>query len=673
MPISRIGRYLLRCSPLLLAFALYSYTVRLVLFLDDGFQFNIVENINGLDQWAGSPAYIYYRPALFSLYKLLRLLAGFYDAAGLHWLNVVFFGLAGVAVGMLARRITQQRRELIGVLAGLGFVFFPFSYQTVVLVGAMQHLILALCTALGLWCGLVWMEKQQWRYAVVLWLLTFWGVFNQENGVLIAPLLVLTLLLVHGRHVFLPPLRKQTLWAVVPVCAITLAYLVIRSLVPLAPSDSRLQDWENITQSLATVSQAVIYPAAAGARRLVQGTGTPAPSEMFLLLFVVLLPVLAFHVWQARHSRDYRILRVVGYGLLWYVLGIVPAVLLLDQHYVSGSPRILVFGALGLSIFWAVTVIALLRAGGLWRFVGVLVVLSMVIVSIPFLNGQRVNYLLLDNYMRRLNELIVNQPLPIEQARTLLVNAPDYLTPVQGEETFLRGTEGAAMMFRTINYDLQVWVNTGVLPPVVDTLKFHQIIRAQGYSMYAHDPEVGPVELVEKAQQYDMLYVTQWDGQVFYPVHVGSPNLPASDEPLVTFGDNQIHLTQMDMVYTPGLQALHIRLSWRVNQPEGVQPFVHVACDGQRVGGMDAGAWGDVYGFNFWLPGEVQTDLREMRLSRPFDPVVCQALLGIYRPSDVTRLAAVNVATGTRYADDVVVLPFAGATEKVFPFGRGDE
>jgi hypothetical protein len=297
----------------------------------------------------------------------------------------------------------------------------------------------------------------------------------------------------------------------------------------------------------------------------------------------------------------------------------------------------------------------------------------MVVVSIPFLNGQRANYLLLNNYMRRLNELVANQPLPVEQSRILLVNAPDYLTPIEGQETFLRGTEGAAMMFRTINYDLQVWINTGILPPVMDTLKFHQIMRPQGYSMYAHDPEVGPVELVERVRQYDALYVTHWDGQAFYPVYVGSPNLPGPDEDVVTFGDNQIALTQMDMVYAPRWQVLQIRLRWRVNQPEGVQPFVHVVCDGGQVGGADAGAWGDVYGFNFWSPGEAQTDLREIRLSRPFDPSMCQALLGIYRPSDVTRLAAVDVAAGTRYADDLVVLPYQGETDAVFPFGRGDE
>ncbi|MEZ4670475.1 MAG: hypothetical protein R3E39_21415 [Anaerolineae bacterium] len=671
MPISRTIRILLRCTPLLAAFALYGYTLRLVLFLDDGFQFNIVQHINGIEQWAGSAAYVYYRPALFSFYKLLGVIAGFYDPLGLHWLNVVFFGMAGVTVGMLARRIVMHQRELVGVLAGLAFVLFPFSYQTVVLVGAMQHLVLALCTALGLWCALAWIDRRRRRSVAALWLLTFWGLFNQENGVLIAPLLVLMLGLVYGRRVLREPLRNPALWAVLPVTGITAVYWVLRSVVPLAPSDSHLQDWENIIQSLATVSQAIIYPAAAFVRRFVQGT--PAPLEMFLLLAVVLLPVLIFHVWQARRSRNTQSLKAVGFGLAWYGLGVLPAMLLLDQFYVSGSPRILVFGALGLSIFWAVTVVKFAASGWLGKLLGVGVAVSMVVVSLPFLNGERANYVLLDNYMRRLNELIVNQPVPVEQTRILLVNAPDYLTPVEGQETFLRGTEGAAMMFHTINYDLQIWVNTGILPPVIDTAKFHQIMRADGYSMYAHDPEVGPIELVEKARQYDALYVTQWDGQAFYPVYVGAPDMTGPDEPLVVFGDDQIALTQMDMLYAPRLHALHIRLRWLVNQPEGVQPFVHVLCDGEQVGGADMGVWGDVYGFNFWSPGEVQTDLREIRLNRPFDPAVCQAFLGLYRPADVTRLAALDARASTRYADDMVALPYEGTTDKVFPFGRGDE
>ncbi len=657
MPISR---YLLRAAPLLLAVALYGYTVSLVLFLDDGPHFHMTEVFTGLDQWGGSYAYFYYRPAIFSLYKVARLLAGFYDPVGLHWLNVVLFGLAGVMVGMLARRIAHQQREWVGALAGMGFVLFPFSYQTVTLVGAMMHLVLILCVLLTLWCGLRWIDTGQQRWLAGALVAAFWGTFNQENGVLIVPVLGLLLLTIYRLTIF-TRLRSRAALLLLPLTVITTIYLILRQIVPLASSVGGLQDLENITQSLATVLQAPVYPAAAVVRRFI--IGTPAPPFMFLLAGVILLPLMLYHLWRRQSSEGY----IALYGLVWFILAITPAVLMLDQHYVSGSPRILVFASVGISLFWAVTLVAVGRAGWPGKLIAGGVVGLALAVSLIFLIGRRDHFELQDAYMRRLNALMVNQPESAEQTPLLLVNAPDYLTPVDGQQMFLRGTEGAAMMFRATDYGRQIWVNSSIWPQDLQTIRYNQLLRTDGYSMYAHDPEVDLNGLLNVIQSGRHLYVTQFVGRSFYPVYVGQADQPGPDTVIARFGNDEITLSQLEIVYAPAIQGMQIRLRWRVNAPQPAQPFVHIFCDGELVGNVDAAPWGETYPFAFWTPGENQTDLREVRLSRPYRDESCYARLGVYRQSDGERLLATDAA-GAPYENNLIPIPYQGNTETLFPF-----
>jgi hypothetical protein len=661
-------RYILRTLPLLLAVALYGYTVGLVLFLDDGPHFNIVMFQNGLNQWAGSYQYFYYRPAIFSLYKLAWYVAGqHFDPVGLHWLNVVLFGVAGVVTGMVARRAAPRYKELTGVLAGLGFVLFPFSYQAITLVGAMMHLVLIVCTGLMLWCVLLWLDGGGRGFLVAAWLCAFWGTFNQENGVLLAPLAILFMVGVHGPALLKRPLlRRRALIAVLPIAAITIIYLGLYVTVPRAPSPGGLQDLENIVQSASTLLQSLVYPLAALVRQVV--AGTPAPPEMFLLMAAGVLPPLVYFGWQAIRRGEGQTLRVMLVSLGAYLLSLVPAVLMLDQNYVSGSPRILVFAALGWSIFWGLIVANWLHQQLILRVLSIALIGLAIVTSVHFLNGRRDLFQLQDVYMRRLDDLIIHQPFPTDKARILLVNAPDYLTPLEADRMFLRGTEGAAMMFRTTGYATQMWVNTEIWPNFVKTVKYHEILRVTGYSMYAHDPLVPADELVNRVRSQDVLYVTQFVGRDFYPVYVGSPTLSGPDEPLVTFGDNAIELTQSDMIYQPKRQVLAVRRRWRVNTPQTVQPFVHVFCGGDLIGQLDAAPWGETYPFVFWQPGETQTDFLEVHLSRPFNPDSCRALIGLYQQNDGQRLPAVEAASQKRFDNDLAPLTYRGSNDVVFPF-----
>src|SRR5690606_15255510 len=124
-------------------------------FIDDGPNLWTAEHLDGIEQWAGTPAFPYYRPVVFSIWKLNAALYGRFDASALHWLNVALLGVSGVTVGQIARRLLRGTgRRWFGALAGAGFVLFPFTYQAATLVSAQFHLLLVagllLCIALAL-------------------------------------------------------------------------------------------------------------------------------------------------------------------------------------------------------------------------------------------------------------------------------------------------------------------------------------------------------------------------------------------------------------------------------------------------------------------------------------------------------------------------------------------
>src|SRR5579859_2355773 len=139
------GNILLKVLPLMVAMLLYGYTIRLPFFLDDGPMLDILYRIPFWQVWGGFIGYQYYRPVPMTLWKLSWIVfGGRYDPAFLHLLNVLCFGLAGVVIGLLARRFAPPAfRKQVSFIAGIAFVVFPLSYQAIILVNAIFHPTLA--------------------------------------------------------------------------------------------------------------------------------------------------------------------------------------------------------------------------------------------------------------------------------------------------------------------------------------------------------------------------------------------------------------------------------------------------------------------------------------------------------------------------------------------------
>jgi len=242
-----------------------------------------------------------------------------------------------------------------------------------------------------------------------------------------------------------------------------------------------------------------------------------------------------------------------------------------------------------------------------------------------------------------------------------LVNAPDYITPLESDTTFLRGAEGAALLVFTVNYADYLWINTGVDLPNLQTVKYGILNQAVGYSMYAHDPEVDELTLAQTVSDADVVYVTQFDGRNIIPVAVKLPTIGADDTPRYQFGD-ALTISEIGMVYLPHKNRLRVHIRWQVDNPQMLQAFVHIFCGDEKIGQVDASPWGGAYPLHLWRIGEIATDLREIPLSHSFT-ADCQAVLGVYRPSDVSRLTITDLQTGDNLPNDQIIIPYLGESE----------
>lgn len=659
---SRLIKYLSLSTPLLTALVLYGYSVGLPFFWDDGPQFRLLETSNGLDVWLGNADYLYYRPAVFTLWKISAVFAGFYDAVGLHWLNIIFFGMAGVILGKITYRFAPANLPItMSLIVGNGFVIFPFSYQAVTWIGSMFHTFLAMCLALCVLCALIWVQSgARWAW-VVGTIAGFLGIFSHEIGVVI-PVAVVMMWVIPLPYwtAYMPPLRritvKRAIAYLIPLAMSAILFVVLYINVPRDTSPGQLQPMSEIVESSAILGQSVFYPFIALMRPFIDGTPPALPMVIGILAgLVALLGIIWLFLPTIVPKKFYIRLALLGMG--WCGLMLAPSLLLLDQFYINGSPRLLLLPSMGISLLWGVVLIVMMyRRVGLILFAG-MIALS-VYVAIVFLENQRDYFSIQNEYAQRLFTMVKAQD---PNADTVLVNAPNYITPLDDYRMFLRGAEGAAFLVHTVNYADYLWINTGVQLNNLQTVKYGILNQAVGYSMNAHGDEADEMTLVQTVRDADVVYVNQfyWDG--IMPVAV-KLSADGTNTPLYAFED-ALTITELGAVFLPENNRLRVHIRWGVNNPQVLQAFVHVLCGGEMIGQVDAGAWGGAYPFHLWDVGEIQTDLREIPLIRPYTDD-CEAVLGAYRPSDVTRLTITDTTTGDSLPNDQIIIPYMGESEE---------
>lgn len=626
-------------------------------FLDDGPLFNIVSRLNVPDYWQGTVSFFFYRPSAFTLWELHNALFNPHDATLLHLLSIVLWGFSGAGMAWITRRISGS--WLAGHIAGIAFVIFPFAYQALIMVTGQFHIILVFCavTTIALTFKFIDSEKPNFLLLIVLLIIAVIGAFSHENSALIVPIMGMLIILVYGwRKLF----TARVLRVMIPLTIIELIYVFLWFTVEKGESVGAVQSVDTILWSFAYFMQGMIYPFIAAVKFVIQGQWETLPILALVtgILLVFLLIV-----------RDRQINKIAILCLIWYMVGLVPSMLLLDEPYIGGSPRLLLYSIPAFSIFWGVTLAHLFTHKRIWgKMIAIGVMILGVGVSALFLYREAYWGLLLDNYYEELDRIMIDRPMDADTRDSVIINAPDYLIPLVPEHHFFpRGSEGVIFMLDELSIEQQIWVNTGYEPNKVRTVANYERLDDPGFSLQPHPPAVGSDELIDTVKSAEFIYMTEFYGTSFYPVYVGSPDTDGENTPLVSFED-AIYLTEADLIYDATLQRAIVRLRWQVEEARPARAFVHVFCDGQLVGQSDAFAWGNTYPFERWTAGETQAEYRHIFLSQPYTPGNCFQLVGIYRLSDGLRLEATRIADGSRYENDVVPVDFLRNDNSPYPY-----
>ncbi len=608
--------------PLLVAMLLYGYAIQLPFFLDDGPHFQILAQTNGLQHWGDFPAFPFYRPLTFTIWKFIE----GQDASLFHLLNVLLFGLCGVLIGRIVCLFVPT--GLTGVLAGCLFVAFPFSYQAVAMVAALFHLTLTLGMLVCIWAALQWLKRGGGLFLASLWIGAFVAVFSHENGVLLPPLLASALLL-YSRVKSIT--WREISWILAPVMTMTAIYFVLW--LSFRPNDATEIN-PDMWVSLAALTQGLVYPFVSVIRPWVEGDAQPFA---LIVLVIVGIAISTALLWQ----MEAEIRWLAWYGVGWYVLAVLPAVIVLPAAYGLGQPRLALLASVGGSIFWGVIITHSIRPIG-----GVLVLLFLY-VSIEFLGMRRADFLYLNDFNRQ--ALALFEANDVISTGALLVNAPDYITPQEHNRRFLLGTEGVLFVDETLDYNQQFWMNSTLPYDNVEVVAYDQIQRNEGFDFRAHLPHLGQADIATRSREAAQVYITHFDGRQFYPIEVGKPVESTGKDPLAIFGVDAFALVSAETTYFD--DHIIVYLAWQALEPQAVKGFVHVYCEDELIGQSDGYPRGDTYPFSYWKPGEVQSDIRHIWLSEGIEDDCLDVYAGMYAAAEVTRLNAMDGVTGIEYED----------------------
>jgi hypothetical protein len=620
---NRFMRLLWASSPLLVAVGVYGYVVYLPFFLDDGLLFEIIlrppNSPISWDIWGGSMTFAYYRPLVFTIWEINQSLmgGGRFDPIGLHWLNLMLYGMTGVLLGVFVQRIAHllalPYRHMLGGMIGIIYVIFPFNYNAVMWVASMFHIASAFGAMLALWCVVqIWYrihsENGFWGdviWYVGAWLGVFIATFSHENGVLLAPLIGLLMIGILGKKIITHrPTIIRVLILYMPISLIIGVYWWLLNTVPRGASPLTVL-WDDMPNSFALFLQTFIYPIMGAYRKLTQAD--ESIPILWLFGLATLIPAWVFMVGRSR-----KIGMLALFGVIWFIIASTPTIAFLSTDYVRGSWRLMLFAGMGISLFWGMFILALWRSGWIGRIIMVIFIGWSAFMSLDFLGQRQHEAILQADYNNKLQTLIQTYT----QGRPLVVNAPSFLASTSDQQWLPTRQTGVMFHADYVNHAQVFRAQTGYDFPRIETIVDYDIFGAPATQNFAPYATLG-VSKIEAVRNATDIYVTVWDGEQFRPMFVGGAGYDGHDEPIAIFPDVGIVLTQASAIHTSA-HMLQFRTRWRVDTPPSGLIFLvlDAFCDGQRVGQSIGAIWGGTYAFHHWSAGEIHTDFRDVGLIR---------------------------------------------------------
>ncbi len=626
---------------------LYAYAFAQTFHIDDFIQLRWLDHKSLLDIWTANDRG-YYRPTSFMLWKLVHIAFGSYQPVVLHALNIISHALCGVLVFALFMRALPdpdaELRRWVSALAALLFLAFPFSYQVVPWIGALNHPLATLFILSALLMAFAAREGHTIARSALALAFTAAAIVSHEAGVIIGPLLLLILAVQTPAPSFRSLLRRT--W---PYFALGIALPVLIAALRQEPPAFNAMTMESRFQNSAYFLQGLVYaiaPLAAPVMRLLNISDMAA----VLLVCVPALLLLAGGLFLIGKGR----IALLAIG--WYAIAIAPALLLLPFSYVIDGPRLMYQASIGAALL-AAAQLAWLRVPGRRALLpktifGIVVPAGALIFSLAFLSERAGLY---EQTRRLANGLLSEMGPSADNAKmAIAVNFPSWIAPKQN--SYAIGHEGVTFVPGYSSLIDLYYLHTGREKPVASVVLPHLQVDGR-YSFANHGQAFDPYDIQPSLRQGDRILFVSTKGDDAFISDAG--NLEAtqasdaqSSDALATYGQTLRLLSQAHQRIDP--QRLRVELRWLLLEKpaEELRTFVHVLSPaGELVAQEDGLPLMNMADPRAWEKGDIWRDVRMITLPPNLPPGRYALRVGVYRAADGTRLPAID-STGKPILDN---------------------
>lgn len=434
---------------------LYGDALGFAFFFDDTFDLTRVEGRSVWSLLSSSEGYSYYRPLPFVVWKLFRDLQGHYDQSTLHALPLIAHALAGWFLFLLVRRLGFGCWALLPAAL---FLTYPFSYQSIAIVGTLFHPL----TGAAILAALVLYQRAREPAAerplaahVAALGCTCVALWSHESGIAIAPLVVG----LEGLSLLRARSHRPSPWLYAHLAAAAL-FILAWFTVEKAPSAERTSLGELHPKGLFLL-QGFTYPFSAQLVWLEDRIGwAPGLLETGLLALGFGFAAFAFAGWLAGgRGAALRSLAAPTLALGVSVAVFLPPLARLSWGYVQDSPRLLYLVGIGAAVFWGLLPSLDLRhpmATRLWRIATCALLAGVVAQSWRFVDVRMTMF-------ARATEVVNGIVALGEQyrgQRVLVMNAPAWFA--QDRYEYLYGHYGVQITPSYIGLDRVIYTSSDI-------------------------------------------------------------------------------------------------------------------------------------------------------------------------------------------------------------------
>lgn len=607
--------------------ALYARSLALPFYSDDLVQLPWLRDLSFSALWTRVSPYGYYRPLAFSIWLVLRDLGLPWTPAGLRLLNLIGHIATASLTGWLAWKIDPERRSLSALLAAAFFAAYPFAYQAVPWVSAIFYPLVVLLMLLAVIAYLRARDTLSPRWLTVSLIAAALAPFAHENGVLVAPLVLLAEALRWQRTRALHPALRPSAW---PLAHLTIAVLFLGVWFALREGGISTLDFSPLmlAQNAAILSIGWSFPVS----WILQFGTIQAPP---LLIGAVFIATVGLLLWLLRRSPA-----VLLFGLLWFALGIGPVLITMRPDWLVDAPRFLYPAGVGAALAWG---IGLGGTRPISKMAAPAALLALLPSAVFVYQG-------VEWHIRggaAIWDAVRSAQDHPDQA-LFMVNLPDRLAPERGMYPYFDG--GAILLPPQVPVGDIAGAYTGSARSGDRAATVGEILPSLDFQHSTYGPLQSREAFSEQIAADTVVMIADYSDHPIRLREVGTIRIqPPQCSALANFEDSFL-LWNASGVFEDRL--LTLTLIWEMAAPPARAPaiFVHIV-DG--AGNLIAQADGDPLGGLYLLsPWQGHTYLADIRYIRLPDQTPFTVYVGLWEPATGDKLAI----QGSDFPDDRVAV-----------------